>query len=158
MVINSIENGIVIDHLKAGNGSRILHYLNIDTEKQSVAFLMNASSKQFGKKDVIKIDHVTAEEIDLAVLGLIDPYCTVNVIENHKIVGKIKPVMPAKIKNVIRCRNPRCVTSVEAHIPHIFYLINEKNREYRCEYCDDIISMKKDDIAKILNKELTSTK
>ena len=158
MVINSIEKGIVIDHLKAGNGARILHYLNIDTEKQSVAFLMNATSKQFGKKDVIKIDDVTAEEIDLAVLGLIDPHCTVNVIQNHKIVGKIKPVMPEKIKNVIRCRNPRCVTSVEAQVPHIFYLINENNREYRCEYCDEIISMKKDDIAKILNKELSGVK
>ncbi len=152
MVINSIEKGIVIDHLKAGNGSKILNYLGINTDKHTVAFLMNASSQQFGKKDVIKITNVSAEEIDLAVLGLIDPDCTVNVIENHKIIKKLQPVIPTLVQNVILCKNPRCITSVEGNIDHIFHLINPEKREYRCEYCDEIISMQKDNIQKILSK------
>ncbi len=152
MVINSIEKGIVIDHLKAGNGNKILSYLNINMEKHTVAFLMNASSQQFGKKDVIKITNVSAEEIDLAVLGLIDPYCTVNVIENHTIIKKLTPVIPKTVQNVILCKNPRCVTSVETSIDHVFHLINAEKREYRCEYCDEIISMKQVDMQSILGK------
>ncbi|WP_130863178.1 aspartate carbamoyltransferase regulatory subunit [Bacilliculturomica massiliensis] len=150
VVINSIEKGIVIDHIKAGNGAKILNYLNIDTAKYSVAFLMNASSNQFGKKDVIKIDKVT--DIDLAVLGLINPDCTVNIIEDHVIVKKIKPTLPETVSNVIKCKNPRCVTSVEANAPHIFHLINPETREYQCEYCDDIVSMKGDNLDAILRK------
>lgn len=150
VVIDSIEKGIVIDHIKAGNGDKILNYLHIDTKKYSVAFLMNANSKQYGKKDVIKIDQVT--DIDLAVLGLIDPDCTVNIIEDHVIVKKIKPDLPKTVKNVIKCKNPRCVTSVESNAPHIFHLINPETREYRCEYCDDIVSMKGDNLDEILRK------
>ena len=149
MIINSIENAIVIDHIKAGNGARILDFLNIDTRNHTVAFLMNATSKQNGKKDVIKIDAVN--NINLDVLGLIDPDCTVNIIKDGKIVEKIKPNMPKIVKNVIKCKNPRCVTSVEANAPHIFHLINEATGEYRCEYCDEIISMKEDDIHEILH-------
>lgn len=150
VVINSIEKGIVIDHIKAGNGSKILNYLNIDTKKYSVAFLMNATSNQFGRKDVIKIDKVT--DIDLAVLGLINPDCTVNVIEDHIIVKKIKPTLPETVTGVIKCKNPRCVTSVEASAPHIFHLISGSKREYQCEYCDDIVSMKGDNLDAILRK------
>lgn len=151
VVINSIEKGIVIDHIKAGQGAKILDYLDIDTNKHSVAFLMNASSKHYGKKDVIKIDKVI--DVDLAVLGLIDSDCTVNIIEDHIISKKIKPEMPKKVTNVIRCKNPRCVTSVESNAPHIFHLINEEDREYRCEYCDDIVSMKGDNVNEILHKK-----
>ena len=149
MIINSIENGIVIDHITAGNGARILDFLNIDTSKHTVAFLMNATSKLNGKKDVIKIDSVN--DINLDVLGLIDPTCTVNIIKNGTIVEKIKPHMPKKVVNVIKCKNPRCVTSVEANAPHIFHLINDTTGEYRCEYCDEIISMKEADIHEILH-------
>ncbi|MEG2144161.1 MAG: aspartate carbamoyltransferase regulatory subunit [Oscillospiraceae bacterium] len=149
MIINSIENGIVIDHIKAGNGSRILDFLNIDTRKHTVAFLMNATSKANGHKDVIKIDAVN--DVDLNVLGLIDPNCTVNIIKNGKIVEKIRPEMPKVVKNVIKCKNPRCVTSVESGAPQIFHLINEATGEYRCEYCDEIISMEEDDIHEILH-------
>lgn len=152
MVINSIETGIVIDHIKAGNGSKILNYLGINTEKHTVAFLMNAPSQQFGKKDVIKITNVAAEEIDLAVLGLIDPDCTVNVIEGHTIVQKLHPVMPTEVHNVILCKNPRCITSAESNVDHIFHLVNSETQEYRCEYCDEIVSMKQDNIQKILSK------
>lgn len=150
VVINSIEKGIVIDHIKAGNGAKILNYLDIDTTKHSVAFLMNASSNQYGKKDVIKIDKVT--DVDLAVLGLINPDCTVNIIEDHIIVKKIKPALPEKVTGVIKCKNPRCVTSVEAGARHIFHLINPEKREYRCEYCDDIVSVKGENLDAILHK------
>lgn len=140
MVIDSIQKGIVIDHITAGRGTKILSYLNIDTSEHTVAFIMNATSKKAGRKDVIKIEDVT--DIDLTALGLIDPSATVNIIENSKIVKKIHLALPETVVNVIRCNNPRCVTSVEPSAPHIFHLINGEEREYRCEYCDEIINVK----------------
>lgn len=156
VVINSIEKGIVIDHITAGLGTRILNYLNIDTSKHSVAFIMNATSKKKGRKDVIKIENVT--DIDLAALGLIDPEVTVNIIENHLISRKISLEIPKRVVNVIRCKNPRCVTSIEPGAPHIFHLIDPENREYRCEYCDDIVSMKGEWQNEIMHKEWLGTK
>lgn len=140
MIVNSIERGIVIDHITAGTGNRILDYLKIDTKKNTVAFIMNATSKKHGRKDLIKIENVT--DVDLTVLGLLDPNATVNIIENGKIVKKINLALPQTVTNVIRCKNPRCVTSVERNAPHIFHLMSAQTREYRCEYCDEIVSMK----------------
>ena len=140
MIVNSIERGIVIDHITAATGNRILDYLKIDTKKNTVAFIMNATSKKHGRKDLIKIENVT--DVDLTVLGLLDPNATVNIIENGKIVKKINLALPQTVTNVIRCKNPRCVTSVERNAPHIFHLMNAQTREYRCEYCDEIVSMK----------------
>ena len=140
MIVNSIERGIVIDHITAGTGNRILDYLKIDTKKNTVAFIMNATSKTHGRKDLIKIENVT--DVDLTVLGLLDPNATVNIIEHGKIVKKINLALPQTVTNVIRCKNPRCVTSVERNAPHIFHLMNAQTREYRCEYCDEIVSMK----------------
>lgn len=140
MIVNSIERGIVIDHITAGTGNRILDYLKIDTKKNTVAFIMNATSKKHGRKDLIKIENVT--DVDLTVLGLLDPNATVNIIENGRIVKKINLELPKTVTNVIKCKNPRCVTSVERNAPHIFHLMNAETREYRCEYCDEIISMK----------------
>ena len=140
MIVNSIERGIVIDHITAGTGNRILDYLKIDTKKNTVAFIMNATSKKHGRKDLIKIENVT--DVDLTVLGLLDPNATVNIIENGKIVKKINLALPQTVTNVIRCKNPRCVTSVERNAPHIIHLMNAQTREYRCEYCDEIVSMK----------------
>ena len=140
MIVNSIERGIVIDHITAGTGNRILDYLKIDTKKNTVAFIMNATSKKHGRKDLIKIENVT--DVDLTVLGLLDPNATANIIENGKIVKKINLALPQTVTNVIRCKNPRCVTSVERNAPHIFHLMNAQTREYRCEYCDEIVSMK----------------
>ena len=140
MIVNSIERGIVIDHITAGTGNRILDYLKIDTKKNTVDFIMNATSKKHGRKDLIKIENVT--DVDLTVLGLLDPNATVNIIENGKIVKKINLALPQTVTNVIRCKNPRCVTSVERNAPHIFHLMNAQTREYRCEYCDEIVSMK----------------
>ena len=140
MIVNSIERGIVIDHITAGTGNRILDYLKIDTKKNTVAFIMNATSKKHGRKDLIKIENVT--DVDLTVLGLLDPNATVNIIENGKIVKKINLALPQTVTNVIKCKDHRCVTSVERNAPHIFHLMNAQTREYRCEYCDEIVSMK----------------
>ncbi|HZK02553.1 MAG TPA: aspartate carbamoyltransferase regulatory subunit [Anaerovoracaceae bacterium] len=150
LVIQSIEKGIVIDHITAGMGAKILNYLDIDTSKHTVAFIMNADSKKYGRKDVIKIKDVV--DIDLASLGLIDNKATVNIIENHKVIKKIKLEIPEKVVNIIRCRNPRCVTSIEVNAPHIFHLIDQDNLEYRCEYCDDIVCLKEDGKNEILHK------
>ena len=140
MIVNSIERGIVIDNITAGTGNRILDYLKIDTKKNTIAFIMNATSKKHGRKDLIKIENVT--DVDLTVLGLLDPNATVNIIENGKIVKKINLELPKTVTNVIKCKNPRCVTSVERNAPHIFHLMDAQTREYRCEYCDEIVSMK----------------
>ena len=141
MIVTSIENGIVIDHITAGLGAQILEYLNIDTSENTIAFIMNAQSQKHGKKDIIKIQNVT--DVDLTVLGLIDPNATVNIIKDGKIAEKIKLSLPETVTNVIKCKNPRCVTSVENGIPHIFHLINPETREYRCEYFDEIVSFNK---------------
>jgi aspartate carbamoyltransferase regulatory subunit len=150
LVIQSIEKGIVIDHITAGMGAKILNYLDIDTSKHTVAFLMNAESGKHGRKDVIKIKDVV--DIDLTNLGLIDPLATVNIIQDHKVVKKIKLELPETVTNIIHCKNPRCVTSVESYAPQIFHLIDRDNREYRCEYCDDIVCMKGDWKNEIMHK------
>jgi len=140
VVIDSIKNGIVIDHITAGLGMKIIEYLDIDTTRDTVALIMNAVSSKYGRKDVVKIENVSG--VDLAALGLIDPKVTVNYIEDHIIREKIHITVPEKVVNIIQCNNPRCVTSIEPGAPQIFHLIDRENREYRCEYCDDIISMK----------------
>ena len=139
MIVDSIEKGIVIDHITAGFGLSIIDSLQIDKSKNTIACIINASSKKYGRKDLVKIVNVV--DVDLAVLGLIDPNATVNVIENGIIKEKINLKLPEKVVNVIKCRNPRCVTSVEVNAPHIFHLTDEVNREYRCEYCDDLVSV-----------------
>jgi aspartate carbamoyltransferase regulatory subunit len=133
MEINSITNGIVIDHLRAGSGLRVLEYLKIDTECGSVALIMNVTSKKHGKKDIIKLENI--ESVDINVLGLIDHNATVIHIRNGKIINKTKLSLPQKVTNVIVCKNPRCITSIES-VPHIFHLADEDGK-YRCEYCDN---------------------
>jgi len=139
MVVDSIKKGIVIDHVKAGFGLSVIDRLQIDKRKNTIACIMNAPSKKHGRKDVVKLENVV--DVDLTVLGLIDPNATVNIIENGIIKEKIHLKLPEKVVNVIRCRNPRCVTSVETNAPHVFHLTDEANREYRCEYCDDLVSV-----------------
>ncbi|MDT8719386.1 aspartate carbamoyltransferase regulatory subunit [Clostridium sp. 19966] len=136
VTINSIKRGIVIDHITAGLGVKIFNYLKLEKADFSVALIMNAPSSKLGRKDIIKIDNELF--IDLNVLGLIDPNITINIIEQERIIDKIKLELPEQVENVITCKNPRCVTSVEKGIPHVFHLVNRENREYRCEYCDDI--------------------
>lgn len=136
LTINSIKNGIVIDHIKAGLGIKIFNYLGLDKADFSVALIMNADSKKLGKKDMIKIENVI--DMDFTVLGFIDPDITIDVIENEKMTDKIKLKLPKRVENVIKCKNPRCVTSVEKYIPHIFNLVDEKEGKYKCEYCDEV--------------------
>jgi aspartate carbamoyltransferase regulatory subunit len=134
--IAQIKNGIVIDHIKAGQGIRIFDWLGLAKAPYTVAFVVNASSQHMGRKDIIKIDNTIT--IDLAILGLIDPNITVNIIENEAITKKIKLRLPERVENILQCKNPRCVTFTEKYIPHIFILDDPKRGSYRCEYCDEI--------------------
>ena len=134
--IEKIRNGIVIDHIKSGQGIRIFNWLGLDKSPYTVAFVVNASSRNMGRKDIIKIDNTISINFDL--LGLIDPNITINIIEDEKITEKIKLKLPERVENVLVCKNPRCITSTEKYIPHIFHLTNSEQRAYRCEYCDDI--------------------
>lgn len=136
LTVNSIKNGIVIDHIKAGLGIKIFNYLGLDKADYAVALIMNADSTKLKKKDIIKIENKI--DIDLTILGLIDPNITVDIIEKETIREKIKLSLPHKVENIIQCKNPRCITSVEKYIPHVFHLVDHAKGEYRCEYCDEI--------------------
>jgi len=134
--IEKIRNGIVIDHIKSGQGIRIFNWLGLDKSPNTVAFVVNAYSRNLGRKDIIKIDNSIT--INFNILGLIDPNITVNIIQDEKVAEKIQLKLPEKVENVILCKNPRCITSTEKYIPHIFCLENPGERTYRCEYCDEI--------------------
>jgi aspartate carbamoyltransferase regulatory subunit len=136
LTIAEIKNGIVIDHIKAGHGIRIFNWLGLDKASYTVAFVMNASSVKIERKDIIKIDNTITINFD--ILGLIDPNITVSIIENGAVTEKIKLQMPERVQDVLICKNPRCITSTEHYIPHIFHLENSEQRTYRCEYCDEI--------------------
>lgn len=144
MVIDSIRNGIVIDHIKAGRGMTLLNYLKFDNEHDTVAIIMNASSGRRGKKDIIKIENVKGTEVDMTVVGLIDPDATVNIIEDQVIKSKVQPTLPKTVVDVIRCKNPRCVTASERGIRHEFVLSDAEKQQYRCVYCDEIFSIQED--------------
>ena len=135
MNIDSIQNGVVLDHIQAGKSMDIYKYLHLDELDCSVAIIKNVRSGRMGKKDIIKID--SPMEVDLDVLGYIDANITVNVIKNGEIVEKKELVLPKQIKNVIKCRNPRCITSIEQGLPHVFVLSDEKKEIYRCKYCEE---------------------
>lgn len=133
--INSIANGIVIDHIKPGLGYEIFKLLELDKADYRVAFIMNADSKKFGKKDMIKIENVM--DIDMKILALIDKTLTVNIIENEKIREKVVIELPEHFEGFLRCKNPRCVTCFEK-INSKFTLINRQKGLYRCHYCDHL--------------------
>ena len=137
--INSIKRGIVIDHISAGLGVKIFNYLKLDKAQFTVALIMNAPSVKRGKKDIIKIENEL--DIDYTVLGLIDPSISINIIEDGVITRKLNLEMPEKVENVIKCRNPRCITSIEKYVPHVFHLLDKASGEYRCEYCDDVAKL-----------------
>ena len=134
MNIDSIKNGFVIDHIKAGKSLEIYDYLGLDELGCSVALIKNVQSKKMGRKDIIKID--ADVNIDMDFLGYIDSDITVNIIKDGKLAEKKKLDLPEKIENVLKCSNPRCITSIEQEIPHIFKLSDRKNRVYRCIYCE----------------------
>ena len=136
MNIDSIKNGYVIDHIKAGMAMEIFRVLKLDRLDCPLAIIKNAVSDKMGKKDIIKIDELI--ELDLKALGYIDPGITVNVIKDGEIVDKRHLELPESITNVIKCKNPRCITSCEQELAHVFKLTDRENRVYRCIYCESV--------------------
>ena len=134
MKIDSIQNGIVIDHITAGRGMRLYELLHLDDLDCSVAIIKNVTSKKMGKKDIIKIDSST--HINMDVIGFVDPQATVNIIRDGQLVRKRCIDMPAVLTNVIRCMNPRCITTTEQELDHVLKLTDPDNKIYRCIYCE----------------------
>ncbi len=132
--IDSLENGIVIDHISAGKSMKIFELLELDKLDCCVAIIKNAKSEKYGKKDIIKIDGV--KDINLDILGFIDHNITVCYIMDGKLQKKERIVLPKELKNVIKCKNPRCITSVEEGVDDLFYLCDAESHRYRCVYCE----------------------
>ena len=134
--VGKIEEGFVLDHIKAGKSMAIYHHLNLDKLDCTVAIIKNAKSNKMGKKDILKVE-CDINMLDLDILGFIDHTITVNVIKNGDIVAKKDLVLPRQITNVIKCKNPRCITSIEQELAHVFILTDEENEIYRCKYCEE---------------------
>lgn len=133
--VGKIEEGFVLDHIKAGKSLSIYHHLQLDKLDCTVAIIKNAKSNKMGKKDIIKVE-CPIDALDLDILGFIDHNITVNIIKNDKIVEKRILSLPNEIKNVIRCKNPRCITSIEQGLDQIFVLTDSEKQVYRCKYCE----------------------
>ncbi|MBQ9704356.1 MAG: aspartate carbamoyltransferase regulatory subunit [Clostridia bacterium] len=134
MTVDSIKNGFVIDHIKPGNGMKIYKILGLEELNCPVAIIQKALSHSMGVKDIIKVD--AEVKLDMTALGYIDPDVTVNVIKDSKIVEKYHPGLPRELVNIVKCKNPRCITTTEQELSHIFRLTDEKKRVYRCIYCE----------------------
>lgn len=134
MNVDGVRNGIVLDHIAAGKSMEIYRLLNLDRLSCSVAVLQNVQSKKYGIKDMIKIDEMI--DINLDIIGYIDPNITINIVKDNELVSKKHLSLPEKLDNVIFCKNPRCITSVEQEIVHSFRLADTEKRIYRCVYCD----------------------
>lgn len=134
MTVDEIKNGIVLDHITAGKGMQIYKLLGLDNLECSIALIKNAPSRKMGKKDIIKID--AAIELNTEIIGFIDPDITVNVIKDGKNVEKKTIALPEKLTDVLRCKNPRCISATEQELPHIFTLADKEKRIYRCLYCE----------------------
>lgn len=134
--IGKISQGFVLDHIAAGKSMDLYHYLKLDQLDCCVAIIKNAKSNKMGKKDLIKIEG-PIDCIDLDVLGFIDHNITINIIENEKIVEKKTLNLPKQVKNVVKCKNPRCITSIEHSLDQIFILTDEEHAVYRCKYCEE---------------------
>ena len=133
--VGAIKEGYVLDHIKAGMSLRSYHYLKLDQQDCRVAMIMNARSNKMGKKDILKIE-CEVGTIDLDIIGFVDHNITVNIIKDEQIVEKKVLQLPKQIKNVIRCKNPRCITSIEQELDQIFYLTDPEKEVYRCKYCE----------------------
>ncbi len=134
MLVNPIKNGTVLDHITAGNGMKLYKILRLNELDCPVAIITNAYSQKMGKKDIIKIDGTV--KLDLDVIGYIDPGVTINKIEDSEVVERRHLSLPETISDVIHCKNPRCITSVEQELPHKFKLVDRENKVYRCIYCE----------------------
>ena len=134
--VGALETGFVLDHIKAGKAMTIYHDLHLDQLDCTVAIIKNARSNKMGRKDIIKVE-CPLDMLNIDIVGFIDHNITVNVIEDGEIVGKKQLKLPKRIKNVIRCKNPRCITSIEQGLDQVFVLTDEKNEIYRCLYCEE---------------------
>lgn len=134
--VGKIEEGFVLDHIQVGRSMEIYKYLHLDKLDCCVAIIKNAKSSKMGKKDIMKIA-CPIEEIDLDILGFIDHNITVNIIKGNEIVEKKILKLPGELHDVIRCKNPRCITSIEQGLEHVFVLTDEENEIYRCKYCEE---------------------
>ncbi len=134
--VGKIEEGFVLDHIKAGKSMDIYYKLGLDQLDCTVAIIKNARSGKMGRKDILKVE-CDIDTLNLDVLGFIDHTITVNVIKAGEIVEKRKLELPKQIKNVVHCHNPRCITSIEQGLPQIFYLADEQREIYRCRYCEE---------------------
>ena len=133
--ISGLKDGIVLDHIQAGMSMTIYEYLKLDRLDCTVAIIKNAKSNKMGKKDIIKVE-CPVDALDLDILGFIDHRITVNVIKDDKIVEKKELHLPKEVHNVIACKNPRCITSIEQELEQIFVLTDAENKVYRCKYCE----------------------
>ena len=134
--IGGLKNGIVLDHIQAGKSMDIDKYLKLDKLDCQVAIIKNARSNKMGRKDILKIEG-DLDVVDLDVLGYIDHNITINIIKDEQIVEKKTVKLPKRLTNVIHCKNPRCITSIEQELPHIFFLADEEQQTYRCLYCEE---------------------
>ena len=134
MIIGKIENGIVLDHIKAGAGMKLYKILGLDSLDCQVALIKNAESQKLGRTDIIKIDRII--DVNLDAIGYIDAGITVNIIENGKLAKRTHIEPPEEITDVIKCKNPRCITTTEQELPHVFKLTDRENLVYRCIYCE----------------------
>ncbi|MBQ0028156.1 MAG: aspartate carbamoyltransferase regulatory subunit [Lachnospiraceae bacterium] len=134
--VGKIEEGFVLDHIKAGQSLAIYHHLQLDKMDCTVAIIKNAKSDKMGKKDILKVE-CNIDLLDMDILAVIDNTITVNVIKDGEIVEKKELTLPAKIRNVFKCKNPRCITSIEQELPQEFFLADEAKGLYRCRYCEE---------------------
>lgn len=135
MNIDGVDNGIVLDHIRAGASMRIYELLGLDEVESTVAIIKNVPSQKYGRKDIIKIDEQI--DVDLDALGYIDPQITVNIVKDGRLLGKRHLELPAVLRNIVRCKNPRCITSVEDQVDQVFHLVDADRRLYRCQYCEE---------------------
>ena len=140
MMVNPIENGVVLDHITAGKAMDIYKVLRLDKLGCTVAVIVNAASKKMGRKDVLKIYDVI--DLNFDVLGYLDPGITVSIIANGELVRRISLDLPEQVEGVLRCKNPRCITSCEQELPHVFKLTDRKKKVYRCIYCETMAKNK----------------
>ena len=140
MMVNPIENGVVLDHITAGKAMDIYKVLRLDKLGCTVAVIVNAESKKMGRKDVLKIYGVI--DLNFDVLGYLDPGITVSIIEGGNVIRRISLDLPEQVEGVLRCKNPRCITSCEQELPHVFKLTDRKKKVYRCIYCETMAKNK----------------
>lgn len=134
MIIGTIVNGIVIDHIPAGRGMELYKHLKLETLDCEVALIKNATSEKYGRKDILKIAETI--ELNYDMLGYIAPQITIDFIENGERVKKVHPQLPETLTDVIKCKNPRCITSIEQELKHVFQLTDREKGTYRCIYCE----------------------